>query len=180
VVVNVLPEVIANAGRDTIIIAGLPLQLRATGGVSYSWSPATGLSNPNIAGPIALLDGNPEIVTYQVVVRNQAGCADSATITVTVFKTGPDIFVPTGFTPNGDGRNDLFRPIYVGMASIDYFSVYNRWGQLVYTSNINDGRGWDGTIGGLKQNSGTFIWMVRATDVLGKVHFKRGSVTLIR
>jgi gliding motility-associated-like protein len=180
VVVTVLPPVNAYAGRDTTIIAGLPLQLRATGGVSYTWFPATGLSNPNIAGPVALLDGNPDVITYTVTVRDQAGCVDTASITVTIFKTGPEIFVPTGFTPNGDGRNDVFRPIYVGMQTIDYFRVYNRWGQLVYSNNLNDGRGWDGKIGGTKQNSGTYIWMVRATDVLGKVHFKRGTVVLIR
>lgn len=180
VTVTVLPKVNAFAGNDTVIIANLPLQLKATGGVNYQWSPATGLDNPNIQGPIALLDGNPEYVTYIVRVSDQAGCFDTASITIRVYKTGPEIFVPTGFTPNGDGRNDVFRPIYVGMKSIDYFQVYNRWGALIYSHNKNDGQGWDGAINGLKQNTGTFIWMVRATDIVGKVHFKKGTVMLIR
>ena len=180
VIVTVLPKVNAFAGNDTVIIASLPLQLKATGGVSYQWSPATNLTDPNIAGPIAMLDGNPEFVSYMVTVADQAGCTDTASITIQVYKTGPEIFVPTGFTPNGDGRNDLFRPIYVGMKTIDYFQVYNRWGALIYSHNVNDGKGWDGTIKGLKQNTGTFIWMVRATDVLGNVHFKKGTVLLIR
>jgi gliding motility-associated-like protein len=178
--VTVLPKVNAFAGNDTVIIAGLPLQLKATGGVTYQWAPATGLDNPNVQGPIAMLDGNPEYITYTVTVADQAGCSDTASITIRVYKTGPEIFVPTGFTPNSDGRNDVFRPIYVGMQTVDYFRVYNRWGTLLYTNNVNDGKGWDGTINGIKQNSGTFIWMVRATDVLGKVHFKKGTVTLIR
>jgi gliding motility-associated-like protein len=180
VIVTVLPKVKAFAGNDTVIIANLPLQLKATGGVNYLWAPATGLNNPNIQGPIAMLDGNPEYVTYMVTVTDQAGCFDTASITIRVYKTGPEIFVPTGFTPNGDGRNDVFRPIYVGMKTIDYFQVYNRWGALIYSHNINDGQGWDGAINGIKQNTGTFIWMVKATDIIGKVHFKKGTVQLIR
>jgi gliding motility-associated-like protein len=180
VIVTVLPKVKAFAGNDTVIIANLPLQLKATGGVNYQWSPATGLNNPNIQGPIAMLDGNPEYVTYLVTVTDQAGCFDTASITIRVYKTGPEIFVPTGFTPNGDGRNDVFRPIYVGMKTIDYFQVYNRWGGLIYSHKLDDGQGWDGTVKGLKQNTGTFIWMVRATDIIGNVHFKKGTVLLIR
>jgi gliding motility-associated-like protein len=180
VTVTVRPKVNAFAGNDTVIIASLPLQLKATGGVSYQWSPATNLTDPNIAGPIAMLDGNPEYVTYTVTVADQAGCNDTSSITIRVYKTGPDIFVPTGFTPNADGRNDVFRPIYVGMKEVDYFEVYNRWGNLIYSHNKMDGQGWDGSIRGLKQNTGTFIWMVRATDILGNVHFKKGTVTLIR
>jgi gliding motility-associated-like protein len=176
----VLPKVNAFAGNDTVIIANLPLQLKATGGVSYQWSPATGLDNPNIQGPIAMLDGNPEYVTYTVTVADQAGCFDTASITIQVYKTGPEIFVPSGFTPNGDGRNDVFRPIYVGMKAVDYFQVYNRWGALIYSNNKMDGKGWDGTINGIKQNTGTFIWMVRATDIIDKIHFKKGTVTLVR
>jgi len=180
VTITVRPKVNAFAGNDTVIIASMPLQLKASGGVTYQWSPSTNLTNPNIAGPIAMLDGNPEYVTYTVTVFDQAGCNDTSSITIRVYKTGPDIFVPTGFTPNADGRNDVFRPIYVGMKEIDYFRVYNRWGNLIYSHNKNDGQGWDGTIGGLKQNTGTFIWMVRATDILGNVHFKKGTVVLIR
>jgi gliding motility-associated-like protein len=180
VTVTVLPKVNAFAGNDTVIIANLPLQLKATGGVSYQWSPATGLDNPNIQGPIAMLDGNPEYVTYTVTVADQAGCFDTASITIQVYKTGPEIFVPSGFTPNGDGRNDVFRPIYVGMKAVDYFQVYNRWGALIYSNNKMDGKGWDGTINGIKQNTGTFIWMVRATDIIDKIHFKKGTVTLVR
>jgi gliding motility-associated-like protein len=163
-----------------VIIASLPLQLKATGGVTYQWSPATNLDNPNIPGPIATLDGNPEFVTYMVTVTDQAGCFDTSSITIQVYKTGPDIFVPTGFTPNGDGRNDVFRPIYVGMKTVDFFEVYNRWGALVYSNNKMDGKGWDGNVKGLKQSTGTFIWMVRATDIVNQVHFKKGTVQIIR
>lgn len=180
VTITVLPKVNATTGADTIVFAGQPLQLYATGGVGYSWSPSTGLNDPFISNPIALLYRNPDSVFYTVSVTNLNGCTDTAGISVRVYKTAPEIFVPTGFTPNGDGKNDVFRPTYVGMKTIDYFQVYNRWGALIYSHNKNDGQGWDGAIDGQKQKSGTFVWMVRATDLSGKIHFKKGTVMLIR
>jgi len=180
VIVRVFPKVNAFAGKDTIIFPGIPLQLKATGGIKYQWSPTFGLDNPAIADPIARLNGSPSIITYKVLVTDQSGCVDSANITVSIHKTGPEIFVPTGFTPNNDGRNDVFRPTYLGMKTIDFFRVYDRWGKLIFSNNMNDGKGWDGTINGVKQNIGTFIWMVQATDIAGKVHFKKGTVMLIR
>ena len=120
------------------------------------------------------------MIFYTLSVTNQYGCTDTAGIVVKVYKTNPDIFVPTGFTPNGDGRNDVFRPIYVGMKTVEYFQVYNRWGALLYSNDLDNGQGWDGTIKGVKQSTGTFIWMVRATDIIGNVHFKKGTVMLMR
>jgi gliding motility-associated-like protein len=97
-----------------------------------------------------------------------------------VWKTDPYIFVPTAFTPNNDGKNDVFRPIAVGMSKINYFSVYNRWGQLLFTTKTNAKDGWDGRIDGRLQNTGVFVWMVSAVDYLGKSFFLKGTVTLIR
>jgi len=180
ILITVLPKANAGTSRDTIIFAGQQLQLFATGGTNYLWTPATGLNDPTSPNPTILLYGYSDSIFYTVSVTNQYGCTDTAGIVVKVYKTNPDIFVPTGFTPNGDGRNDLFRPTYVGMKTIDYFQVYNRWGALLYSNNLNNGQGWDGTIKGVKQNTGTFIWMVRATDIIGNVHFKKGTVLLIR
>lgn len=179
VIVTVLPKVRASAGRDTAIVAGQPLQLDASGGVAYQWSPPFSLNNINIANPIASLNGNPDSIRYKVYVRDVAGCLDSATVLVKIFKTNPQIFVPTGFTPNGDGRNDVLKPIAVGIDRIDYFKVFNRWGQLVFSTIIN-GQGWDGKIGGKDQSSGTFVWLVKAIDYSGKSVFQKGTTTLIR
>ena len=77
---------------------------------------------------------------------------DFDTVNIRVFK-GPTFYVPTAFTPNGDGLNDIFRPTAVGIASMEYFRVFNRYGELVYeTSDIT--KGWDGTYKGVKQNIG--------------------------
>ena len=179
VLVTILPKVIAWAGRDTSVIVGQPLQFNGTGGTSYLWAPATGLSSTIIADPVGNYDGSFDNIQYKLIVSDQAGCADSAYITVRIFKTIPSVFVPTGFTPNSDGLNDVVKPIAVGMRRINYFSVYNRWGQLVFTTRIN-GQGWDGRIKGILQGTGVYVWMVSAEDYLGKGYFQKGTVTLIR
>lgn len=179
VLVTVLPKVNASAGRDTMIVAGQPLQLNASGGENYLWTPPTGLNNVAINNPIASLNGSLDSIRYKVYVTNQEGCLDSASILVKVFRTVPKIFVPTGFTPNGDGLNDVLKPIAVGIKRIEYFRVYNRWGQLVFSTTIN-GHGWDGKIKGKEQNSNSYVWMIKAVDYLGKPVFEKGTATLIK
>jgi len=179
VLVTVLPKVRASAGRDTMIIAGQPLQLNASGGENYLWVPPIALNNATIANPVASLNGSLDSIRYKVYVTNMEGCLDSATILVKIFRTVPKIFVPTGFTPNGDGLNDVLKPIAVGIERIEYFRVYNRWGQLVFSTTIN-GHGWDGKIKGKEQNSNTYVWMVKAVDYLGKPVFQKGTATLIK
>lgn len=180
VLITVLPEVFAFAGNDTAVVVGQPLQLRGTGGTTYQWSPATALNNPRIADPIGKYDGSFESIKYYLTVQDAAGCTDIDSVTVRIFKTDPRIFVPTAFTPNGDGRNDRFTFIAAGISKIDFFRVYNRWGQLVYSSTANSTIGWDGKIGGKDQGSGTFVWMIQGSDYTGKQVFAKGTVTLIR
>lgn len=179
VVVKVLPDIKAFAGKDTVAVTGQPLQLQATGGVQYVWSPATALSAANIANPVALFTQPSEGMQYKVSVYNEVGCVDEAFVKVKVFKTGPAVFVPNAFTPNKDGHNDVLRPIAAGILKIDYFNIYNRWGQLIYTTTENT-HGWDGTLSGNIQESGTYVWMVKATDYTGKPYFSKGTVTLVR
>lgn len=179
VLVTVLPKIIPYAGNDTMVVVGQPLQLHAQGGDSYLWIPATGLSNPAIQNPIGIYGPETDSVRYTVRVYNIAGCYDSAFVKVTVFKTQPTVFVPSAFTPNGDGLNDVIRPIAVGISRINYFRIYNRWGQMVFSTTIN-GHGWDGRIGGTPQASNVYVWMVSAVDYLGRPVFLKGTTTLIR
>ncbi|MDP9229818.1 MAG: gliding motility-associated C-terminal domain-containing protein, partial [Bacteroidota bacterium] len=179
VIVIMLPEVKAFAGNDTAVVVGQPLQLQATGGLNYVWSPPSYLDDKNISDPIATFPSEIDSVKYLVIVTDQAGCFDSAFINVKVFKTNPSIFVPTAFTPNGDGKNDVIRPVAVGMKTIEYFRIYNRWGQLVFSTTIN-GHGWDGTIGGRLQGTNAYAWIVKGIDYLDRPFFQKGTVTLIR
>ena len=167
----------ADAGpRDTVVVLGQPLQLHAKGGTSYLWTVFNWVDNPNIADPVALPLNNIE---YIVKVSNSIGCFAFDSIRVKVYKIAADILVPTAFSPNGDGKNDLFRPIPIGMRSLDIFRVYNRWGQLLYSGTDSE-TGWDGKFAGSPQESATYVWYAEGIDYKGTKLKRKGYVVLIR
>ena len=89
-----------------------------------------------------------------------------------------DIFVPTGFTPNNDGRNDVLRVIGTTVKKLE-FGIYNRWGERIfYTTDIL--RGWDGRVKGQQQDPGMFAYYVKAELLDGSVRIKKGTIMLIR
>lgn len=183
VTVNVIPKIVVFAGNDTAVVVGQPLQLQAVANdgitFNFNWSPANWLNDPDIYNPIATFPSSVDSITYVVTATTGEGCVGSDAMTVKIFKTNADIFMPNGFSPNGDGKNDVFKPILVGISKLHIFSVYNRWGQRVYSTSQHD-KGWDGTIHGVKQDAGTYVYMVSATDYQGKVVTKRGAFTLVR
>lgn len=179
VTIKVIPPIKAFAGNDTTIVENQPLQLNATGGTIYTWSPTTGMNDPNIPNPIVIITNAPQTIVYRVRVSVPELCFAFDDIKVTVFKTVPSIFIPTAFTPNHDGLNDILKPILAGMKNLRFFRVFNRWGQLVYsTSEI--GKGWNGTLSGAEEPSGTYVFEAEAEDYLGNLVFKKGTVVLIR
>ncbi len=164
------------AGRDTSIARSQPLQLQATGASSYIWTPSIGLSDPTIDNPIAtLLNNNSQ--TYYLKGTTTQGCIGFDTISIRVFDKA-DIFVPTGFTPNKDGRNDIFKAIPVGIKEFKHFSVYSRSGQLIFKTN-NSNIGWDGRFAGELQY-GMHVWFVEGVDYNGNHIRKKGTVMLFR
>ncbi|MBK6935601.1 MAG: gliding motility-associated C-terminal domain-containing protein [Chitinophagaceae bacterium] len=90
-----------------------------------------------------------------------------------------DIYVPTGFTPNNDGKNDLLIPLMASKYTLKEFSVFNRWGQKVFTTAAT-GDGWNGKQKGVLNDSGVYIWILKATDETGKLIEKKGSAVLIQ
>jgi gliding motility-associated-like protein len=179
ILVTVAPKIIANAGRDTVALPGQPLQLEATGGQNYLWTPEIFLSNINIPNPIATLDANIDSIKYKVKVLDANGCFSEDDIVIRVYKTGPDIFVPSAFTPNGDGKNDVLKPYTVGISKLSYFNVYNRWGQLVFTTT-ELGKGWDGIFNGNPQPANAYVFSTEGTDYTGKTVYRKGTTVLIR
>lgn len=180
VVVTVIPPVTVNAGSDTSILANQPLQLNATGqGTLFSWFPTTWLDNPYIASPIATIPASVDSIRYKVRVTDSIGCYGEDVMTVRIYKTGPEIFVPSAFSPNGDGRNDILKPIIVGIRQLLFFRIYNRWGQLLFSTS-ETGKGWDGTFSGVKQASGTYVYETQGVDYTGKTVLRKGTVVLIR
>lgn len=158
------------SANDTTIIRNHPTQLNATGNGSFAWSPSIGLSSPNISTPIASLNNDQN---YLITVITPEGCSAEKFINVKVFN-GPSIYVPTAFTPNGDGKNELLLPVYVGIKELKQFSVFNRWGQMVFTTN-NRNKGWEGN-----DLAGTYVWVINAVNYLGQPLLLKGTVTIIR
>ena len=173
--VNPTPVIIM--GNDTVIIRGASILLAPsiTGIITdYQWTPVTSLDNPSSPQTIAM----PAITTtYQLLVTTDKGCRTSGKRTIEVFTP---LQIPTAFTPNGDGRNDLFRiPPSIDITLLR-FSVYNRWGQRVFMTT-NSGSGWDGTINGQPQPSDTYVWEIEYQDILTrKSALAKGTVMLIR
>ncbi len=179
IVVQVSPKAIVRAGNDTAINVNQPLQLNAVGASNYQWFPVTGLSDPFIANPIAQLGNNIDSIVYRVRADNGNACFGEDFLKVWVYKGGPDLYIPSGFTPNGDGKNDLLRPIPIGIAQLNYFMIYNRWGQLIFSTN-EIGKGWNGIFNGEPQPVGTYIFQAEGKDLTGKIIYKKGSAVLIR
>jgi len=178
--VDVTPPPKVFAGDDTAVQINQSLLLQAvdvnnSGFTSYRWSPAQGLSNPSSQDPTALIRGN---ITYFVTATTPEGCAGMDSIVIKAFAFA-DIIVPNAFTPNGDGHNDVLRAIAVGMKEFRYFTVFNRWGQQVFTTS-NPSVGWDGTLKGAPMLPGAYVWMAGGVDYTGKTVQRRGVVIMIR
>jgi gliding motility-associated-like protein len=172
-------KVNVNAGpADTSIVKDQPLQLNgtSTNATIFNWSPATDLTTTNF---LATISNTANDITYILTATNNIGCTGSDSIKVKVFNLPPDIYVPSAFSPDGDVKNDVIRPIALGLKKLEYFSVYNRNGELIFrTTTI--GQGWDGTYKGQKQIPGTYVWQAEAIDYRGKKVYKKGTVILIR
>ena len=180
VVINISSPPKLFAGNDTAIVINQPLQLYGidvnnSGFINYAWSPTYGLNNPLVANPVTILDRN---IIYTLNAQNINGCVGTDDIKITVY-IGPEIYVPTAFTPNGDGINDILKAIPVGMKAFHFFIITNRYGQQVFTT-ADPSKGWDGKFKNFKQPLGTFIWMAEAVDSKGNLIQRKGYVVLIR
>jgi gliding motility-associated-like protein len=154
----------------------LPQQLVARDfGDSLSWSPPIYLDHPETLRPLFTGD---EDQLYSIRIKTNTGCITVDTQLVKVVSRA-DIFVPTAFTPNGDGKNDVLRPVLMGIKELVYFRVYNRWGELVFeTKTFFDG--WNGKHKGKPTPTETFVWIAEGVGANGKIYFRKGSTTLIR
>ncbi|MFL5773072.1 MAG: choice-of-anchor L domain-containing protein [Flavisolibacter sp.] len=178
--ITVVPGVQVFAVRDTSIARGQlfllnGLDFSSNTGNIYQWSPAYGLDHPNSLKAVATTDHD---ITYTLTITTPEGCEGKDEIVIKVFANS-DIYVPTGFTPNGDGKNDVLKAIPVGMKQLDYFRVFNRWGQLIFSTK-SEGMGWDGMMLGKQQPTGTYTWVAEGIDYSGTRIVRRGFATLIR
>jgi len=167
----------ANAGRDTIVAKGEPVQLNANGDddATYIWSPGTGLNDASIESPVAILDRDQ---LYQLDVYTKEGCDSHSQIFIKRYK-GPELYIPNAFTPNADGKNDILKVFPIGIRSFTFFAIYNRYGEMIFKTTDYT-QGWDGTYRGIPQDPETFVVIAQAIDYKGNVMSTKGTVILLR
>lgn len=167
------------AGNDTFIVKNYDFSFRGSGATYYEWTPTTYLSDPSIPNPSAKFP-EPGVYTYYLRGTTPNGCEDIDTIVINVVDR-PQMFLPNAFSPNGDGLNDVFAPSFVGYALINTLEVFNRYGQLVYKSSMNNNPGWDGTFRGRDCDVGVYYYRITFTDPYNPDrHSLTGDVTLLR
>jgi len=173
---SVLGNVLQNVTLNTTIPYGTTIQLNAENEVYYHWVPNDGtVDNPNINNPIA---APLQTTTYTIYGMDQYGCVDSANVTITIDSTLNE-GIPSAFTPNGDGLNDVFRPVGLKYQRLVDFRIFNRWGEVVF-STANAKEGWDGTFKGTPQDAGVYLYNVVVAKPDGTNKVYKGDVTLIR
>ncbi|MBS1772270.1 MAG: gliding motility-associated C-terminal domain-containing protein [Bacteroidetes bacterium] len=158
--------------KDTVVKYGQSLQLLVNGARVYNWTPVATLNNPNISYPVAT---PTEPTMYVVSGIGSNGCYAYDTVRVGI-NYRDNLFIPTAFTPNGDGKNDVFKVANMTFQRIQEFKVFNRWGQEVYNGN----KGWDGNWHGVPQEMGDYQYYIRVSYPDGLVESYKGNVTLIR
>ena len=149
----------------------------APAGSTIMWTPDTALSCNTCANPTA----TPIVTTeYTITVIDPLGCTVSDSLRIAVSLGG--FAMPDAFTPNGDGKNDLFGPVTLRFFTIKGFRIYNRWGQLVHNSI----EPWDGKFNGKEQPAGTYLYYIQVQfpdptnpDVESSKS-QEGTVTLLR
>jgi gliding motility-associated-like protein len=152
----------------------LPLQARQIG-ESALWKPAVALNSEKSYTPV--FTGTKDQL-YTIELKTRIGCLTTDTLMVKIIQK-IEIFVPTAFTPDNDGKNDLLRPVLYGVKELHFFKVFNRFGQLLFETN-NARHGWDGIFKGIKQTTQTVVWMVKGVGVDGSVQTQKGTTVLLR
>ncbi len=159
---------------DTVICKGdsvfitLPENAR-----SVSWLPAASSSGLN-AYFVAPANSSLFLVTW----NDEFNCSYSKRFNVLVNTCTNDIWIPGAFTPNGDGRNDIFKVTEAGRLRSFRLTVYNRWGEKLFSST-DPSWGWDGKYRGVLSDNGVYVWICSYQFRDGVQQVKKGTVTLI-
>jgi gliding motility-associated-like protein len=162
---------------STTINQGESVQLQATGATTYSWTPTTSLSCNDCPNPVA----TPNLTTtYTVTGTDAFGCTGSAQVTINVVTLCSDLFVPTVFTPNDQGpaANNILCIHGNCIAELKY-SVYNRWGEVVFTTE-DPTECWDGTFREKPVQTGVYAYKIYAVLFDGTEINESGNLTILK
>ncbi|WP_343688994.1 gliding motility-associated C-terminal domain-containing protein [Chitinophaga sp.] len=119
----------------------------------------------------------PGNYSYSVLDRHQ--CEVTGNFEVRKGEMGCSVFIPTAFSPNGDGVNDLFRAVVHDQITNFSMRVFSRWGQVIFESR-QPGIGWDGTVKGVSQDPGGYLYVVTYVDGRGQEMKQQGTLVLVR
>ena len=174
--INFLPKPMVEAGDDVTSDCIKGTLLNGIGDGTPVWEPALGLSNNNTFDVNAF----PINTTMYYLTVDNGTC--KATDSVLVRADCSSIYLPSAFTPNGDGLNDVFMAFGIDLKEFQLV-IYNRWGERIFqTQDITSG--WDGTYRGAPSPLGLYVWELEASDKNGKPllnNFQgRGTVSLVR
>ena len=169
------PTISLTGNTNIIFGQSLNLTASASGIVTYNWNPSNSLSCSTCSNPIA---SPTTTTTYCVEVTNSGGCSNTSCVTVTIDILCGELFVPTAFTPNGDGMNDVIKVNNNCLLEID-FRIYTRWGELVFSSTDLNGM-WDGKYKGKEMDESVFAYTLEATLNTGEKLSQKGNISLIR
>lgn len=136
---------------------------------SFEWSTVSANSSIIVSAP----------GLYWLKGTDSNGCSGTDSIIVTPKQCMEGFFIPNAFTPNNDFKNDLFKPVIFGNVSNYTFTIYNRYGNIVFsTEDIN--KGWDGKYAGIPLDTGTYIWTCRFKLENQEVKMEKGTIILLR
>jgi gliding motility-associated-like protein len=182
VLVNAVPKV--DVGPNLSVLSGSTVTLNATASLTVAtwlWQPATYLSCTNCASPIAAPKTD---MVYTAKATTAKGCAASDTLSIKILCDESRIYLPTGFTPNGDNLNDRFGVLGGGIKTIRSFVVMDRWGKVVFErkmANPTDrNSSWDGSRNGEPAPLGAYVYMLEVECDGGQVFGYKGTVMLVR
>jgi gliding motility-associated-like protein len=148
-------------------------------GFTYTWTPANDLSCTHCPNPVC--SSTLAVNEYVETMSDVMGCFTTQSHFTVYVDPLSSVDVPTAFTPNGDGTNDIVYVAGWGIKKLNYFKIYNRWGELLFeTDDITIG--WDGTYRGVPQNTETYVYEVSVEPYIDnfKPVFKKGTIKLLR
>jgi gliding motility-associated-like protein len=168
---------VADAGPDRKINLGDSVVLNGSvsgTSVNFSWSPPSFIDDIHSKTPTVY---PPEDAEYILTVNSEVGCGSSSSSAI--VKVYKDVYVPSAFTPNNDGKNDLFRVMAADNYKRFKLVVYNRWGQLIFeTTDMN--KGWDGKFRDVQLASDVYVYYLEIVSASNRTITKKGTITLIR
>jgi len=177
--VHVLPDAHISYVSNSNICAGDSVSFSAeryNDGYLYQWTPASYFGLQNNKGSVW---GNVQLSGYiKLMVTTEYGCTsiDSALVSA---RPCCEVYFPNAFTPNGDGKNDVFRVVTSSLQRIKTFRIVNRWGQVMFETT-NQHQGWDGKHGGVPQDLGTYYYFIEYTCANGKTFQEKGEILLLK